>query len=235
MINLRETNTKIKKIVHIADIHIRLTKRHDEYLTIFDKFYTELNKLKKDTILFIGGDLFHSKTDLSPECIDICSTFLKKCADILPTILIAGNHDALLSNKSRLDSISPIVNTLNHTNLFYLKDSGIYKFENLLLNNYSVFDDVDSYITANDIDATDLIGIDHKIAMFHGPLNGAVTDVGYKINNRILSYKLFDGHDIVLLGDIHKFQQVETQTLTVTDDELDEYDLDNEWEIVEEL
>jgi DNA repair exonuclease SbcCD nuclease subunit len=235
MINLRDTNVKIKKIIHIADVHIRLTKRHDEYIEIFNKFYASLKKLKKDSILFIGGDLFHSKTDLSPECIDIGSTFLKNCADILPTILIAGNHDALLSNKTRLDSITPIVNNLNHSNLFYLKYSGLYKFENILFNNYSVFDDVDSYVKAGDIDQNDLIGIDHTIALFHGPLNGAITDVGYKINNRILSYKLFDGHDIVLLGDIHKFQQVETQTLTVTDDELDKYDLDNEWEIVEEL
>lgn len=208
MIVLKNTNTKIKKIVHVADIHIRLTKRHDEYESVFESFYKKLKKLSKNSILVIAGDLFHSKTDLSPECVNLGSKFLNNCSDILPTILIAGNHDATLANKSRLDSITPIVETLNHENLFYLKKSGLYKYENLLLNNYSVFDLVEDYISYNDIDNNHLFDIDHTIALFHGAVNGAVTDIGYEINNRIISKKLFEGHDYVLLGDIHKYQQL---------------------------
>lgn len=208
MIVLRNTNKKINSIIHIADIHIRLTKRHDEYESVFNGFYKKLNKASKDSILVISGDLFHSKTDLSPECVDLGSKFLNKCANILPTILIAGNHDATLANKSRLDSITPIVESLNNENLHYLKKSQLYRYENLLLNNYSVFDSVEDYILFDKIDDKNLIDIDHTIVLFHGAVNGAITDIGYQINNRIISKKLFEGHDFVLLGDIHKFQKM---------------------------
>ena len=122
MILLKNTDSKINAVVHIADIHIRLTKRHDEYLTVFNKFYAALDKIKSlDAVLVIAGDVFHNKSDLSPECVKIGSDFLKNCADRIPTILTAGNHDATLANKSRLDCLAPIVEALQHDNLYYLK------------------------------------------------------------------------------------------------------------------
>ena len=153
---LKNTNTKIKTAFHVSDIHIRLTKRHDEYKNIFENFYESLKKSnKKSSILVIAGDLFHNKSDLSPECVQVASDFLKNCSDILPTILIAGNHDATLTNKNRLDSISPIINTLKHKNLYYLKNSGLYRYENILFNNFSVFDSPsEDYISYDSIKKT---------------------------------------------------------------------------------
>jgi DNA repair exonuclease SbcCD nuclease subunit len=118
MIVLKRTDKKINSVIHIADIHIRLTKRHDEYTLVFEKLYKALDKAKTlDAILVIAGDLFHNKSDLSPECVKLGSDFLKSCADRVPVILTAGNHDATLANKSRLDCITPIVDALNHPNL----------------------------------------------------------------------------------------------------------------------
>jgi len=207
MIVLKNTDQKINCVMHIADIHIRLTKRHDEYTSVFERFYVALDKAKTlGAILVIAGDVFHNKSDLSPECVKIGSDFLKNCADRVPVILTAGNHDATLANKSRLDCLTPIVDSLNHSNLYYLKNTEVYRFENILFNNFSVFDDPDKYIRYEDIPSKYRVETDHHIALFHGPVNNAVTDVGYTVSNRAITNELFDGHHIAMLGDIHKHQ-----------------------------
>jgi len=207
MIVLKNTDDKINCVMHVADIHIRLTKRHDEYTSVFERFYNALDKAKTlNAILVIAGDVFHNKSDLSPECVKIGSDFLKSCADRVPVILTAGNHDATLANKSRLDCLTPIVQALNHPNLYYLKDTEVYRYQNILFNNFSVFDDPDKYIRYKDIPSKHRVETDHHIALFHGPVNHAVTDVGYTVSNRAITNELFDGHHIAMLGDIHKHQ-----------------------------
>jgi len=207
MIVLKNTEEKINCVMHIADIHIRLTKRHDEYTSVFERFYNSLDKAKTlNTILVIAGDVFHNKSDLSPECVKIGSDFLKNCANRVPVILTAGNHDATLANKSRLDCLTPIVDSLNHPNLYYLKQTEVYRYQNILFNNFSVFDDPDKYIRYTDIPSKYRDETDHHIALFHGPVNNAVTDIGYIVSNRAITNELFDGHHIAMLGDIHKHQ-----------------------------
>ena len=208
MIVLKNTGGKVDNVVQVSDIHIRLTKRHEEYVSVFERFYTVLDKLKKNTnlVCVITGDVFHNKSDLSPECVKIGSDFLKNCADRVPTILIAGNHDATLANKSRLDCLTPIVDALQHTNLFYLKASDTFRYENILFNHFSVFDEPDKYIKYDTIPSKYKVETDHHIALFHGPVNDAVTDVGYTVSNRTIMNDLFDGHHIAMLGDIHKHQ-----------------------------
>ena len=94
----------VEKILHVADIHIRNYKRHKEYRQIFRKLYKEARRLPKNSLIYIAGDIIHTKTDISPELVQIVSEFLNRLANIRPTIVIAGNHDANLNNKSRLDS-----------------------------------------------------------------------------------------------------------------------------------
>ena len=191
---------------HIADIHLRLTKRHDEYNQVFERLYKAVERTPAETVVAVLGDVLHSKSDLSPECVKITTEFLQNLADRRPTVLIAGNHDATLANKNRLDSLSPIVDAINHTNLFYLKDSGLYILGDILFNHYSVFDEPDKYIKFKDIPKIYLNETRYKIALFHGPVNNAITDVGYKVASRTITNEIFDGHDIVLLGDIHRHQ-----------------------------
>jgi DNA repair exonuclease SbcCD nuclease subunit len=193
-------------VFNIADIHLRLTKRHDEYNQVFERLYKAVERTPAETVVAVLGDVLHSKSDLSPECVKITTEFLQNLADRRPTVLIAGNHDATLANKNRLDSLSPIVDAINHTNLFYLKDSGLYILGDILFNHYSVFDEPDKYIKFKDIPKIYLNETRYKIALFHGPVNNAITDVGYKVASRTITNEIFDGHDIVLLGDIHRHQ-----------------------------
>jgi DNA repair exonuclease SbcCD nuclease subunit len=207
-------NTDIKQFIgifHIADIHIRLTKRHDEYKKVFDTLISDVLKSPENTCVVIAGDLFHSKSELSPECVQLATTFLKDLADIRPTILFAGNHDATLSNKNRMDSLSPIVSALNHKNLYYLKDTGLYIFGDILFNHMSVFDDVENYIKCSDIPSLYRRQTSHLVALFHGPVDKALTDCGFLVSNRSITVDLFNGHDIALLGDIHTYQNLKTE------------------------
>ena len=193
----------VDKILHVADIHIRNYQRHKEYREVFKHLYKAAKELPENSIIYIAGDIVHNKTDISPELIAITSEFLKKLADIRPTILITGNHDTNLNNTSRLDALSPIINNLNHSNLFYLKDSGVYKFGNIHFTVFSIFDHPSKFIKADTFEA------ETKIALFHGPVKSSKTDIGYEVTGDEYTADLFNGYDLSLLGDIHKRQYVD--------------------------
>lgn len=211
--NVTKLNCDVKNfigILHVADIHIRLTKRHEEYVDVFKKLYNVAHKTPTNTCIAVLGDVFHSKSDLSPECVKLASDFLKNLADIRPTVVIAGNHDATLNNKSRLDSISPIIDALQHKNLFYLKDTGLFILGDILFNHMSVFDSMENYIKSSDIPNIYRNETKHLVGLFHGSIHMAITDMGYYVSNSLIKPDLFDDHDLVLVGDIHKHQVLET-------------------------
>ena len=139
---------KLKHIHHISDIQIRNLKRHQEYEEVFERTYEQVKKHKDNAVVYIGGDIAHSKTEMSPELVDELSRLFKNLADICPTILIAGNHDCNLNNRSRMDVLSPIVNNLKHSNLHYLKDSGVYKCADVKFVVWDVWEKEDDYIEA---------------------------------------------------------------------------------------
>jgi UDP-2,3-diacylglucosamine pyrophosphatase LpxH len=217
--------------LHIADVHVRLLKRHDEYIKLFNEFYNVVDKTPKETVICVVGDLLHNKIDLSPECLQIASDFLKNLADRRPTILVAGNHDAILANKNRLDSLSPIVTSLNHQNLFYLKNSGLYIIGDILFNNMSVFDEPDKFIKASEIPSIYRNKTRHLIGLYHGPVNGSVTDVGYVATSNNITSEFFDGHDMVFLGDIHRAQTLYIEK-EIEENVAKKYIETGDWEIV---
>ena len=54
------------RIAHTADIHIRSLSRHDEYQQILKSFTEDCRQQNVDHI-FIGGDIFHTKTPQVPH------------------------------------------------------------------------------------------------------------------------------------------------------------------------
>ena len=182
---------KIKYVYHISDIHIQLYKRHDEYTIQFKKFYDYLKAEKEKyeisptknknipLICCVTGDILHSKTDLSPECVQVCYWFLREVSRIMPLVLIPGNHDLNMNNKGRLDSITPIIADLPSINpIYYLKDTGLYLMNNVLFSHSSIFDY--KIITDEEIDeAFEKAGIVKKsnitkVVLYHGRLDGVV-------------------------------------------------------------
>ena len=219
----------IDKIYHISDIHIRNLKRHQEYRVVFNRTVEAIKKtITPNDIIFLAGDIVHAKTDMTPELVQSVQEFFKQFADIAPTILITGNHDCNLNNKSRLDALTPIVNALNHPKLFYLKDSGIYKIADKHFVVMSVFDKPADFIKANSFSGN------YKIALHHGAVNNAMTDIGFTLQNDNVSVETFKGYHIAMLGDIHKpnqsLQEYSYEELTVDEEDLNSY-LEDGWEI----
>jgi DNA repair exonuclease SbcCD ATPase subunit len=197
---------KIECIAHIADVHIRNLRRHKEYKQVFRKLYKDLKEnLPANSIIYLAGDIAHAKTEMSPELIEMTSDLFTKLSKIAPTILIAGNHDCNLNNKSRLDALSPIVDSLQLENFYYLKDNGLYDIADCVFNVMSVFNDPEEYILSKNIN-TDKT----KIALYHGSVESATTDVGFKLPGEVTT-DIFNGYDMVLLGDIHKQQYLNKQ------------------------
>jgi DNA repair exonuclease SbcCD nuclease subunit len=198
----------LEEFEHMADIHIRLYKRHDEYRLALTKLMEKLQKNpNKNRAILVAGDVVHAKTDMSPEMVELASEFLRNLADIAPTFVIAGNHDLNLSNMNRLDSLSPIIKNLNHPNLHYLKHSGVYQVADVDLAVFSILDDREQWPSVEDC-RTDA----RKIALYHGPVHGAQTDIKYVITNRHTTVNTFDGFDMTLLGDIHKYQVLQERS-----------------------
>lgn len=203
-IQLKQTNQIITHIVHISDIHIRLYNRQKEYTDIFQKLFQKIKEIKAEIpslIIIITGDLLHSKNILSPESILITQQFLQKLAEITTTLLIAGNHDALLTNNQREDSITAITKNIEIPNFHYLKYSGVYIYENLTIAVNSIIDN--KWIFARDIQKRDTTT--HTVALYHGPVGVCETGVGFRMRGEKLVDD-FEGYDYALLGDIHKFQ-----------------------------
>ena len=194
----------IKKILHLSDVHIRTFKRHEEYREQFEKFYAMAEEEQPDRIV-ITGDLVHQKIQMSPELISMVFGFLTRCSKIAKTIVLIGNHDFLTNNKERLDALSPIISTMDNDNIIYFNRSCCYEDENVVWVPISLMDDNK---VPEEFDPENKEKGKTYIGLFHSPLNGADTELGFKFDN---SYDLnnFNGLNIVLAGDIHRRQVIQ--------------------------
>jgi DNA repair exonuclease SbcCD ATPase subunit len=197
----------IKTIAHLADIHIRKLHRFVEYRQVFKKLYKQLKDLKPDAI-YIGGDVVHGKLDTSPEEVRMVANFFLELCKIAPTIVIPGNHDCNLNNKSREDTLSPIVDLVQKItpNLHYWKKTGVYTMDNVDFATLSIFD-IDKegkQITDTIPNPKDLKNT--SIALFHGGVDKHFYDNGFQVQDDRVTNETFAGYDMVLLGDIHKRQ-----------------------------
>ena len=162
--------------------------------------YKKLRDLKPD-LVYIGGDVVHGKLDTSPEEIRMVAEFFLNLADISDLLVIPGNHDCNLNNLSRMDVLSPIVNNLQHSDIHYLKRSGVYKCADVKFVVWDVWEKEDDYIEAKDFEG------DTKIVLFHGTVDKSETDLGFFLPSDVKISK-FKGYDMGLLGDIHKRQHL---------------------------
>lgn len=193
------------KIAHLSDIHWRGLQRHDEYTEVFEDFFRKLRDLGPDLIV-VGGDIVHSKTQgITPELVDRLGWWFQQLAN-WPTVVILGNHDGLIHNKSRLDAISPIVAALDHHNIHFLKDSGNYTVEGINFANFSCFDE-EGWHRCSPSDDPDQI----NIALYHGAVGGSLLDSGMPIDGEV-TVDMFRPYDFSLLGDIHRRQFLDNDT-----------------------
>ena len=213
----QDSNKIIKKIIHIADIHIRLSTRHVEYNEVFEEFYIELVKIKlsePNCLVCLCGDLLESKDELKPDTIFHTWNFLKNISLIFPLIIISGNHDRIEQNDNKYDSIQAILDDRPISNIYYLQNTGVYVFNNVIFGVNSIVDKVDLHINKlnqiitdsypNIYNKYDLSQI-KKICLYHGAVENAKNNFNFLIPG-CKKLEDFGSYDYIMLGDIHKYQ-----------------------------
>lgn len=220
----------IKKIAHTADWHIRMsTNRHEEYKHVFDEFVNDLKKTKPDLIV-VSGDIFHDKLNTSNEMYILAKEIMKEITEIAPIVLTRGNHDLNIKNRKRIDSVETLVKMIDNSKnkITYYNKSGFYFYDENVI--FVVHDHIDGLNPWNEINkkkrTTGFYSkeIDEKlnngetfdsleekgytfINLFHDPISGSVTDTGETLDSpRYRKIGDFKGQ-ILMLGDIHKYQE----------------------------
>jgi len=199
----------VKKIIHIADIHIRTIQLHELYKEQFTKLIKEIQdhyiKWREEGLswenirIVIAGDIAHQKINISNEQLMLTSWFLKELTEYGIVVIIPGNHDFLENNTQRLDSISPVVELLDDDHIVYYKDSGVYEDENINWVVYSLYQHNERPKFKKEKDK-------FYVGLFHGPIQGMSTDLGFKFEDGYDKLNFVD-LDLLLCGDIHKRQQ----------------------------
>lgn len=202
----------IKKVIQISDVHIRPYQRLDEY----SEQLTKVTSLIKDIIapyekdevrIVLCGDIVHSKTSISNELIAFVSTWIRELEGMAEVIVYAGNHDLIVGNNSRMDSITAIFTAANYQNSVYMDsylgyDSGIVVEDNVTWALYSIFAD---YRRPDIESAKEEYPENIVLGLYHGDVVGAVMANGMMVDSGADS-DAFSGCDFVLAGHIHKRQ-----------------------------
>jgi len=198
---IKDTGEEVEVIYHMADIHIRKsTNRHEEYNGVFERLYKKIKNEKRKSIIVICGDILHEKCNYNEISLGVIFGFMEKLVNITDVIIIMGNHDGYTLRENKRDALLPILERIKGKNkLFYLKERGIYEYENLIFGVSSVCDNINInslFINSNKI----------KIALFHGSVFGSKMQNDFIIDKYDKTIQDFTGYDYVLLGDIHKHQ-----------------------------
>lgn len=211
----------ISKIYHLADIHIRPFQRLDEYSF---KLNETIEKIKKDigdcdknnVRIVISGDITHNKLNISNELIVAVSSWIRQLEQLAKVIVISGNHDLMVGNLSRMDTLTAVFKASQFENAIHLDsylgyDSGIMYDENVTWALYSIFTDY----RKPDIDKAKKIMPNNTIVgLYHGPIVGASLNNGTNIDSGVNS-DIFDGCDFVAAGDIHKRQEIKRCDISI--------------------
>ena len=220
----------VTHVIHIADLHVRTgnsgTARADEYEHVFGAFCDEIASIPAvqagSALLILAGDVFHTKGRLDSVAGRLFFLWINRLLDLLPMLVICGNHDFRQEDPTFTDMIemftAPYSNTTTRFPIHYLRDTGLYVWENIGFGVTSVKDTLMSTSTAGVV--ADLPpfpnpralrehGVQCCMALFHGTIaqstlpSGRAMDAG---SAKGYALEWFKGYDMVLLGDNHKQQ-----------------------------
>lgn len=205
----------IKLVIQVADIHIRNAVRHDEYSEQLGRFVAKCEELSKpyspdEVRILICGDLVHQKNTISNELFTFASSFIRKLEPIGKVLVYSGNHDLVVNNTSRTDTLTALFETAKFENAHFLDEelgyeSGYLHDENITWCLYSIHD---NYREPDMITASKERPDNWMVGLYHGTVVGATLNNGTIIADGV-SGQRFNGCDVVMAGDIHKRQVLE--------------------------
>jgi len=97
-------NQKYQFLYQLSDVHIPPIRRHAEYRVVFDQVYRQL-KASEPGLIVLTGDIVDAKIKVTNELLILLFEFLNNLAEIMPVILIPGNHDLNIREKDRIDTL----------------------------------------------------------------------------------------------------------------------------------
>ena len=209
----------IKYIISIADVHIPSFKGIDDVEEVLNNFIAQCKEIVeregKDSVrIVICGDIVHNKISVTNENLLSVNKFFSELDKICKTIVVAGNHDMLMNNLDRVDSITPLFEIGDFKNIVYLDrelgySSGQYVDDNVIWCLYSSFSGF----------STPFMGQKKQkdktyVGLVHADVNGATTALKHVTENGI-DPKLFKGCDFVIAGHIHKFQEIKYKDIKI--------------------
>ncbi len=189
-------------IFHLGDIHIPGNpEREEEYETVLNRTVEIIKKETRNKMVVICGDLFHDKTKPYQEANILARKFMKNLGDVCDTIIIQGNHDINIDNESRKDSIKATLCELETKNkIYYLTENEQYKINGI---NFILTKMTNEKVTP----IKNKIENELYIGLYHGTLYKSKTDENYEFKGEEkIKASDFENYDIVMLGDIHKYQ-----------------------------
>lgn len=203
----------IKCIIHLADIHIRNFQRLEEYSEQLTKVVDKCKEIaseydKEEVRILIAGDLVHSKNTISNELMVFASYFLRQLEEIATVIVIAGNHDLIVENQARTDTMTALFDTADFQNCKFLDAMLDYKSGCAIDNNvvwclYSIYEDFLRPTTIEEVKESNPNA--KMIGLFHGQVVGSTLNNGY-VSDSGLDGDAFEGCDCVMAGHLHKRQ-----------------------------
>lgn len=210
----------VTKIIACSDIHIPSLKGIDELKETLTVFIEKCKKIVKDedgpenVRIVVAGDIFHNKLAITNESILCANWFFSELDKICKTFIVIGNHDFLMNNTGRVDSLSPLFEIGSYKQVYFLDkelglQSGIYKDDNIawcLYSSFTGFNTPDINVHKEAEKGTDNPA-EIYVGVIHGDVNGAITTTN-RVTENGLDPGIFDGCDFVIAGHIHKRQEI---------------------------
>lgn len=210
----------VTKIIACSDIHVPSLKGIDELKEILSAFIEKCKKIVKEedgsenVRIVVAGDIFDQKIAITNESILCVHWFFSELDKICKTFIVIGNHDFLMNNTGRIDSLSPLFEIGTYKQVYFLDKeldykSGVYKDDNIAWCLYSSFTgfntpDINVHKEAEK-------GVENPaeiyVGVIHGDVNGAITTTN-RVTENGLDPGIFDGCDFVIAGHIHKRQEI---------------------------
>jgi DNA repair exonuclease SbcCD nuclease subunit len=210
----------VTKIISCSDIHFPQLKGIEDLKRVLKKFIEQCKKIVKkegaDNVrIVILGDIVNNKTNITNESILAVNWFFTELDKICKTFVIAGNHDFLMNNIGRIDSLTPLFEIGDYKQVIFLDkeldyNSGIIIDDNIawcLFSSFTGFNTPDIQIHREAHK-----GLDNApelyVGLIHGDVNGAITTTN-RVTENGLDPSVFDGCDFVMAGHIHKRQVIQ--------------------------
>lgn len=210
----------ITKIIACSDIHIPALKGIDELKETLSAFVERCKKIvdeedSPDNVrIVVAGDILHNKLGITNESLLCAYWFFSELDKICKTYIVIGNHDFLMNNTGRVDSITPLFEIGSYKQVYFLDKeldykSGILEDDNVawcLYSSFSGFNTPDITMHKESCkgrkDAPQIYA-----GIIHGDVNGAITATN-RVTENGLDPGVFSECDFVIAGHIHKRQAI---------------------------